>query len=119
MSMSSAGFSGTSDTDRTNTPGGDAMRGQGTPPERAATDETLQDVDELDDVVLVGIIEIAEVETPDIDLEPEGSRFRWWYVPAAALPIAAGATAGAMWLSQRNRRRRVGMCERLQRQGRA
>ncbi|MGZ3676301.1 MAG: hypothetical protein ACXVCO_18515 [Ktedonobacterales bacterium] len=120
--MSSAGFSGTSNSDRTNTPGGDAMRDQGTTPESAAMDESLEEVLEemeaLGDAEPVGIIEIAEVETPDTDLEPEGSRFRWWYVPAAALPIAAGATAGAIWLAQRNRRRRVRMYQRLALQGR-
>lgn len=120
--MSSAGFSGTSNSDRKNTPGGDAMRDQGATPESAEMDEILEEALEemgaLGDAEPVGVIEIAEVETSDTDLEPEGARFRWWYVPAAALSIAAGATAGAIWLSRRNRRQRVRMYERLALQGR-
>lgn len=120
--MSSAGLSGTSDTDRTRTPGNDAMRDQGATPESAAEEEALEEA--LEEMVArgetepVGFIEITEVETTEGGLEPEESRFRWWYVPAIALPVAACATAGAIWLTRRNRRQPAGLYQRLALQGR-
>lgn len=107
--MSSAGLGGRSDADMM--------------PEGAA-DETLSDVNEFGEGEPIGMIEVVEIETDSegleaLGLEPTTPRFRWWYVPAAALPIAAGATAGAIWLAQRNRNQRgpVVMYRRLSRQG--
>lgn len=126
--MSSAGLSGTHDTDRTNTPGNDARLDPDMMSEGAATDETLSDVNDLGDVEPVGMVEIVEIETTNDDLDALGlestaSRFRWWYVPAVALPVAAGATAGAIWLSRRNnnttQRQLAGTYETLTKQGRS
>lgn len=124
--MSSAGLGGRSDTDRTNTSGNDAQFDPNMMPESAATDETLSDVSAFGDGEPAGVIEIVEIETTgdDLDalgLEPAMPRFRWWYVPAVALPVAAGATAGAIWLSRRNRstRQPVAMYNALAKQGRS
>lgn len=121
--MSSAGLSGTSDTDRTRTPGNDAMRDQGATPERAAAEEealeeALEEMAALGGGEPLGFIEITEVETTEGGPEAEASRFRWWYVPAVALPVAACATAGAIWLTRRNRRQPAGLYQRLALQGR-
>lgn len=116
--MSSAGLSGTSDTDWTKTPGSDAMRDQEAIPESEAVEEALEQLEAQGEAEPIGYIEITEVETTEGGLEPEeASRFRWWYVPAVALPVAAGATAGAIWLSRRNRPP-AGIYQRLALQGR-
>lgn len=118
LSMSSAGLGGKNDTDWTNTPHNDEKLDPDMMPEGAATDETLSDVNGEP----IGMIEVVEIETTNdgldaLGLEPTVPRFRWWYVPAMALPVAAGATAGAIWLSRR-RRQPVGMYQRLALQGR-
>ena len=119
--MSSAGFSGTSDTNRANIPGDDAKFDPYQTPEGAAMDEMLGDSEPAE------VLEIVEIDSTDdgldaLGLEPgTGPRFRWWYVPAVALPVAAGATAGAIWLSRRNKNRRqlAGTYNRLTKQGRS
>ncbi len=123
--MSSAGLGGKSDMDWTNTPGNNERFDPDMMPEGAETDETLSDINELGGEEPIGMIEVVEIETADgglgeLGLEPTASRFRWWYVPAVALPVAAGATAGAIWLSQRSRSRRqpARMYRRLMLQGR-
>lgn len=65
----------------------------------------------------VEIVEVVTIETAGIpgaigdltgdsldDLANSGGGFRWWYVPAVALPVAAGATA-AVLVMRRNRQR--------------
>ncbi len=109
--MSSAGLGGKSDMDWTNTPGNNERFDPDMLSEGAETDETLSDINELGGDEPIGMIEVVEIETTDgglgaLGLEPTASRFRWWYVPAVALPVAAGATAGAIWLSRRSRSRR-------------
>ncbi len=123
--MSSAGLGGQSDMDWTNIPGNDELFDPDMMPEGAETEETLSDINELGGEEPIGMIEVVEIETTEgglgaLGLEPTASRFRWWYVPAVALPVAAGATAGAIWLSQRNRSRsqRARMYRRLMQQGR-
>lgn len=110
--MSSAGRSGTSgtnDTERVNDLNG-AM------PD--ATDEALT-------TGMTGeeepeMIEVVEYETTDgpedmpevfevyeYDEEPIGG-FRWWYVPAVAVPVTA-ATVGAIWYMRRRQSQRVAL----------
>ena len=104
--MSSAGMRGTSDTDSMNTL--DQGRGgtlggmsQGMDLPQDATTGALGEPD----VVEVAIIE--ETVMPPAGaamgyMEQPGTWFRWWYVPAAMIPLAAGGTA--IWLWRRNQR---------------
>lgn len=63
----------------------------------------------------VEVVEVVTLETTampgdigglagdSLDQITDGGGFRWWYVPAVALPVAAGATA-AVIIARRNRR---------------
>ena len=78
----------------------------------------------------VEIVEIVTLETAgmpgaiggltgdSLDELTNGGGFRWWYVPAVALPVAAGATA-AVLIARRNRKQTPAtMFSSLARQGR-
>lgn len=92
--MSSAGRSGTSDTERF-----DSLNEQ-------ANASNMASGTPGDDIEVVEVIEVAEpVLTPDAALAFEqdaldrtlaNAGFRWWYVPAFGLPVAVGAGA-AIW----------------------
>lgn len=115
--MSSAGKSGTSDTDKTNPLGTSGSPFTNTPSETDVTgtaplgtnptlDETSPDVVEM--------IEVVTMSSPDeapggTELYPGGSAMggiQWWLIPAVALPVAGGAT---FWYLRRRRASRRGL----------
>jgi hypothetical protein len=100
--MSSAGTSGTSDPGKANKPTGE----KGATPGGAYAGMHIPG-DALDEPVEV--IEVMTLEATGDAPEalagymPElsGSGFRWWYVPAVALPVAAGVSIAAIALTRR------------------
>jgi hypothetical protein len=102
--MSSAGMRGTSDTDNMNTldqgrGGSLGGMGQDTELPQDANTGALGEPD----VVEVAMIEETVMSPGGASMgytEQPGTSFRWWYVPAAFVPLAAGGTA--IWLWRRN-----------------
>jgi hypothetical protein len=102
--MSSAGMRGTSDTDSMNTldQGREGTLGGMSQDMNLPQDATTGALGEPD-VVEVAMIEetmIPPAGAPVGYREQPGTWFRWWYVPAALIPMAAGGTT--IWLWRRN-----------------
>lgn len=95
--MSSAGRSGTSDTDRTNLQGEQGNL-TGTPTDMSsapsASGPLMPGETAPDQIEMVEIIAVDDDIDDTLDMGSPG--FRWWYVPALGLPVAVG-TGAAIW----------------------
>lgn len=120
--MSYPGRGGTGETDTNDTTYGDGMRlgWDGTPEREEMPAEAM--AGEMGEPL--GVVEIITVETTEVTPAGEtyqdmaarepGPRFRWWYIPAVVVPVAAGVAGGVLlW----QRRQPVSTTTRLSRQG--
>ena len=88
--MSSAGMSGTSNTER-----GNPLNGQNIP--GSTPDDTAEVIEiiEIEEPMLMSDEALA-AEQDALDRALTGTGFRWWYIPAVGLPVVVG-TGAAVW----------------------